>query len=75
MSLEASAPPMIEGNTVGAVPPGEMLRAARERAGMTQEDIAGKLKLAARQIAAIETGDNFCPSARLHAASRSYALG
>ena len=57
MSLEASAPPMIEGNTVGAVPPGEMLRAARERAGMTQEDIAGKLKLAARQIAAIETGD------------------
>ena len=57
MSLEASAPPMIEGNTVGAVPPGEMLRAAREQAGLSQEDIAGKLKLAARQIAAIETGD------------------
>ena len=37
--------------------PGVLLRAARERAGLSQEDIAGKLKLAPRQIAAIETGD------------------
>lgn len=37
--------------------PGEMLRAARERAGLTQDDIAAKLKLAPRQIAAIESGD------------------
>ena len=37
--------------------PGELLREARERAGLTQDDIAGKLKLAPRQIAAIESGD------------------
>ena len=37
--------------------PGVLLREARERAGMSQDDIAGKLKLAPRQIAAIETGD------------------
>ena len=37
--------------------PGESLRQGRERAGFTQEDIAGKLKLAPRQIAAIEIGD------------------
>lgn len=34
-----------------------MLREARERAGLSQDDIAGKLKLAPRQIAAIEAGD------------------
>ncbi|MEO7254238.1 MAG: RodZ domain-containing protein [Casimicrobium sp.] len=37
--------------------PGELLRAARERAGLSQDDIAAKLKLAPRQIAAIESGD------------------
>jgi cytoskeleton protein RodZ len=37
--------------------PGDALRAARERAGLTQDDIAGKLKLSPRQISAIETGD------------------
>lgn len=37
--------------------PGEILREARERAGLSQDDIAGKLKLAPRQIAAIEAGD------------------
>lgn len=37
--------------------PGALLREARERAGLSQDDIAGKLKLAPRQIAAIETGD------------------
>ncbi len=37
--------------------PGVLLREARERAGLSQDDIAGKLKLAPRQIAAIETGD------------------
>lgn len=37
--------------------PGEQLRAAREAAGLTQEDIAAKLKLSPRQISAIETGD------------------
>ena len=40
-----------------ATAPGESLREGRERAGLTQEDIAGKLKLAPRQIAAIESGD------------------
>ena len=37
--------------------PGVLLRNARERAGLSQEDIASKLKLAPRQIAAIETAD------------------
>ena len=37
--------------------PGVLLREARERAGLSQDDIAGKLKLAPRQIVAIETGD------------------
>ena len=37
--------------------PGALLREARERAGLSQDDIAGKLKLAPRQIAAIEAGD------------------
>ena len=37
--------------------PGDMLRQARERAGLTQDDIANKLKLSPRQISAIETGD------------------
>ena len=40
-----------------AAAPGVLLREARERAGLSQEDIASKLKLAPRQIAAIETGD------------------
>ena len=47
--------PSIFGARVNA--PGESLREGRERAGLTQEDIAGKLKLAPRQIAAIESGD------------------
>lgn len=37
--------------------PGALLREARERAGLSQEDIASKLKLAPRQIVAIESGD------------------
>jgi cytoskeleton protein RodZ len=41
----------------GAATPGETLRVARQLAGLSQEDIANKLKLSPRQIAAIETGD------------------
>lgn len=41
----------------GAATPGETLRVARQLAGLSQEDIAGKLKLSPRQIAAIESGD------------------
>lgn len=40
-----------------ATSPGTLLREARERANLSQEDIASKLKLAPRQIVAIETGD------------------
>lgn len=43
--------------TGGAASPGDTLRVARQLAGLSQEDIAGKLKLSPRQIAAIETGD------------------
>ena len=45
------------GNMSGAATPGETLRVARQLASLSQEDIAGKLKLSPRQIAAIETGD------------------
>lgn len=41
----------------GAATPGETLRVARQLAGLSQEDIAAKLKLAPRQVAAIESGD------------------
>lgn len=58
-------PPSIATNTVSGggaasssqIAPGKILREARERAGLSQDDIAGKLKLAPRQIAAIEAGD------------------
>lgn len=41
----------------GEIPPGERLRQARESAALSRDDIAAKLKLSSRQIAAIETGD------------------
>ncbi len=44
-------------STGGPASPGDTLRVARQLAGLSQEDIAGKLKLSPRQIAAIETGD------------------
>ena len=58
-------PPSIATNTVSGggtasssqIAPGKILREARERAGLSQDEIAGKLKLAPRQIAAIEAGD------------------
>ena len=54
MTLDESTPSVFG---AGVTSPGESLRQGRERAGLTQEDIAGKLKLAPRQIVAIETGD------------------
>ena len=54
MTLDESTPSVFGASVT---PPGESLRQGRERAGLTQEDIAGKLKLSPRQIAAIETGD------------------
>ncbi len=47
-----------ETTTTSSVPsPGARLRLAREATGMSQDDVAAKLKLSVRQIAAIETGD------------------
>lgn len=60
MSASNSAPGIATITVTGgptSAHPGDMLRAARERAGLSQDDIAGKLKLAPRQIAAIEAGD------------------
>jgi len=62
LSAPDSAPGTVTNTVTGAATsslgaPGEILREARERAGLSQDDIAGKLKLAPRQIAAIETGD------------------
>ena len=58
MNAPDDAPMTVTGAGLGTVnAPGAMLRAARERAGLSQDDIAGKLKLAPRQIAAIEIGD------------------
>lgn len=48
----------LDETTTAFVPsPGARLRAAREAAGMSQDDIAAKLKLSVRQVTAIETGD------------------
>lgn len=48
----------LEEATTAVVPsPGAMLRQARERANLSKEDVAAKLKLSVRQISAIETGD------------------
>jgi len=48
----------LEEATTAVVPsPGAMLRQARERSNLSKEDVAAKLKLSVRQIAAIETGD------------------
>jgi cytoskeleton protein RodZ len=48
----------LEEATTAVVPsPGAILRQARERANLSKEEVAGKLKLSVRQIAAIETGD------------------
>ena len=58
MNAPDDAPMTVTGASPGTVnAPGAMLREARERAGLSQDDIAGKLKLAPRQIAAIEIGD------------------
>ena len=54
MNLDENAPSVLG---TGAASPGETLRVARQLAGLSQEDIAGKLKLSPRQIAAIESGD------------------
>ena len=54
MNVDETAPSILGAS---ATPPGETLRLARERASLSQEDIAGKLKLSPRQIAAIESGD------------------
>lgn len=44
--------------TTAAVPaPGAQLRFARERAGLSTDEVAAKLKLSVRQISAIEAGD------------------
>ena len=48
----------LDETTTAFVPsPGARLRAAREAASMSQDDIATKLKLSVRQVAAIESGD------------------
>ena len=58
MNAPDDASTTMTGANPGAIDaPGALLRDARERAGLSQEDIAGKLKLAPRQIAAIEIGD------------------
>ena len=57
MNITADEAPTTIGSTSGAATPGETLRVARQLAGLSQEDIASKLKLSPRQIAAIETGD------------------
>ena len=54
MTVDASP---TNGSGSGAATPSETLRVARQLAGLSQEDIASKLKLSPRQIAAIETGD------------------
>ncbi len=62
-------------NAEVAVNPGERLRAARERAGWTVEQVALRLRLAPGQVRALETGrrEDLPPAAYVRGYLRSYA--
>ncbi len=61
--------------TEAGVNPGERLRAARERAGWTVEQVALRLRLAPTQVRALETGrrEDLPPAAYVRGYLRSYA--
>lgn len=56
--MMAETDPAQEGVTDTAITPGDLLKNARERAGMTQRQVAAKLKLLPQQVDALEQ-DNF----------------
>ncbi|MYM25330.1 DUF4115 domain-containing protein [Duganella sp. FT135W] len=56
MNSEWAEPPQEQGNT-GKATPGALLGAQREAMGWTVEQIADQLKLAVRQVKALEAGD------------------
>lgn len=56
MNSEWAEPPREQGNT-GKATPGALLAAQREAMGWTVEQIADQLKLAVRQVKALEAGD------------------
>jgi len=56
MNSEWAEPPQEQGNT-GKATPGALLAAQREAMGWTVEQIADQLKLAVRQVKALESGD------------------
>jgi transcriptional regulator with XRE-family HTH domain len=56
MNSEWAEPPQEQGNT-GKATPGALLAAQREAMGWTVEQIADQLKLATRQVKALEAGD------------------
>lgn len=56
MNSEWAEPPQEQGNT-GKATPGALLAAQREAMGWTVEQIAEQLKLAVRQVKALEAGD------------------
>jgi cytoskeleton protein RodZ len=56
MNSEWAEPPQEQGNT-GKATPGALLAAQREAMGWTVEQIADQLKLAVRQVKALEAGD------------------
>jgi cytoskeleton protein RodZ len=58
MNSEWAEPPQEQGSTsTGKATPGALLAAQREAVGLTVEQIADQLKLAVRQVKALEAGD------------------
>ncbi|NYE59049.1 cytoskeleton protein RodZ [Duganella sp. 1224] len=58
MNSEWAEPPQEQGSTsTGKATPGALLAAQREAMGLTVEQIADQLKLAVRQVKALEAGD------------------
>ena len=58
MNSEWAEPPQEQGSTsTGKATPGALLSAQREAMGLTVEQIADQLKLAVRQVKALEAGD------------------
>lgn len=71
----ASGPGMLAMPTPSAAVAGPVLRTARERMGMTLQDVAGETRIAVRHLTAIEEGrfDGFVASVYAIGFARNYA--
>ncbi|TFW18168.1 helix-turn-helix domain-containing protein, partial [Duganella callida] len=57
MNSEWAEPPQEQGSTAKKAAPGELLARQREAMGLTVEQISDQIKLAPRQVKALEAGD------------------